>query len=301
MAERRVFAGYYKRYDGKPIFVVRVLRDIDTGEAIVVCKDASFSREDNEHYYLIRYASFCEKVEVDGELRDKYVRQTRREIDTSIVREVYEDGFPEPKSKRFTFVDDEYENRFIRCSKTYYEYAKDVCENYRIDMQRYRLIRERKQYIGVHDREEYLAMREDLAFLQQSLKTVLHDYAEIFKKRFSEGLSIRKTADALQMNRGAVERRQNALYLAFAALLRQRDGRTASSGYRRKPTKITWTQPNSSSFTEALVMQTGASFFACTSPARAKMRVVKWKKIFSEGCQVFRRNCPLSYRGGKSQ
>ena len=35
MAERRVFAGYYKRYDGKPIFVVRVLRDIDTGEAIV--------------------------------------------------------------------------------------------------------------------------------------------------------------------------------------------------------------------------------------------------------------------------
>ena len=86
-----------------------------------------------------------------------------------------------------------------------------------MDLQRYRLIRERKQYIGVHDREEYLA------FLQQSLKTVLHDYAEIFKKRFSEGLSIRKTADALQMNRGAVERRQSALYLAFAVLLRQRD------------------------------------------------------------------------------
>lgn len=127
MALKRVFAGFYTRYDGKPIFVIRVLKDIDTGEAIVVCKDASFSREDNEHYYLIRYASFCEKVEVDGELRDKYVRQTRREIDTSIVREVYEDGFPEPKSKRFTFVDDEYENRFIRCSKTYYEYAKDVC------------------------------------------------------------------------------------------------------------------------------------------------------------------------------
>ena len=151
MAERRVFAGYYKRYDGKPIFVVRVFNDIDTGEAIVVCKDASFSREDNEHYYLIRYASFCEKVEVDGELRDKYIRQTRREIDTSIVREVYEDGFPEPKSKRFPFVDDEYEDRFIRCSQTYCEYAKDICGNYRMDLQRYRLIRERRQYIGVHD------------------------------------------------------------------------------------------------------------------------------------------------------
>ena len=35
MALKRVFAGFYTRYDGKPIFVVRVLRDIDTGEAIV--------------------------------------------------------------------------------------------------------------------------------------------------------------------------------------------------------------------------------------------------------------------------
>ena len=79
MALKRVFAGFYTRYDGKPIFVVRVLKDIDTGESIVVCKDASFAKEDNEHYYLIRYTSFCEQVEVDGVLRDKYVRQTRRD------------------------------------------------------------------------------------------------------------------------------------------------------------------------------------------------------------------------------
>lgn len=128
MALKRVFAGFYTRYDGKPIFVVRVLKDIDTGESIVVCKDASFSKEDNEHYYLIRYTSFCEQVEVDGVLRDKYVRQTRREIDEGTVREVYEDGFPEPKSKPFTYVDDEYAERAIRCSRTYYEYAKDICE-----------------------------------------------------------------------------------------------------------------------------------------------------------------------------
>lgn len=149
MALKRVFAGFYTRYDGKPIFVVRVLKDIDTGESIVVCKDASFSKEDNEHYYLIRYTSFCEQVEVDGVLRDKYVRQTRREIDEGTVREVYEDGFPEPKSKPFTYVDDEYAERAVRCSRTYYEYAKDICENYRMDLRRYKLIRERKQYIGV--------------------------------------------------------------------------------------------------------------------------------------------------------
>ena len=66
---------------GEPIFIVPVLRNIDTGESIVFCKDASFAKEYNEHYYLIRYIFFCEQVEVDGVLRDKYVRQTRREID----------------------------------------------------------------------------------------------------------------------------------------------------------------------------------------------------------------------------
>ena len=120
-------------------------------------------------------------------LRDKYVRQTRREIDEGTVREVYEDGFPEPKSKPFTYVDDEYVERAIRCSRTYYEYAKDICENYRMDLRRYKLIRERKQYIGVSNREAYQAMCEDLAFAQQSLKTVLNDYADLFRKRFSEG------------------------------------------------------------------------------------------------------------------
>ena len=223
MALKRIFVGFYTRYDGKPIFVVRVLKDIDTGESIVVCKDASFSKEDNEHYYLIRYTSFCEQVEVDGVLRDKYIRQTRREIDEGTVREVYEDGFPEPKSKPFTYVDDEYAERAIRCSRTYYEYAKDICENYRMDLRRYKLIRERKQYIGISNREAYQAMCEDLAFAQQSLKTVLNDYANLFRKRFSEGLSIRKAADSMQQNRGVIERRQAALYQAFAQLLQQRD------------------------------------------------------------------------------
>ena len=50
-------------------------------------------------------------------VRDKYVRQTRREIDEGTVREVYEYGFPEPKSKPFTYVDDEYAERAIRCSR----------------------------------------------------------------------------------------------------------------------------------------------------------------------------------------
>ena len=154
MALKRVFAGYYKRYDGKRIYVVRVVKDIDTGEAVVICKDASFIREGNEEYYTIRLESFCEQVNVDGILRDKYIRQTRREVEPEMIGEVTEDGFPEPKSKPFTYVDDEYAERAIRCSRTYYEYAKDICENYRMDLRRYKLIRERKQYIGVSSRRQ---------------------------------------------------------------------------------------------------------------------------------------------------
>ena len=223
MAVKRVFAGYYKRYDGKRIYVVRVVKDIDTGEAVVICKDASFIREGNEEYYTIRLESFCEQMNVDGVLKDKYIRQTRREVEPEMIGEVTEDGFPEPKRKPLTYIDDEYQPRCVRRSCSYYEYAKDICTNYRMDLRRYKLIRERKQYIGMGGKAEYQAMCEDMSFLQQSMRTILKDYVELFQKRFSEGLSVRKTAEAMHLNRGAIERRQIALYRAFAQLLQQRD------------------------------------------------------------------------------
>lgn len=223
MAVKRVFAGYYKRYDGKRIYVVRVVKDIDTSEAVVICKDASFIREGNEEYYTIRLESFCEQVNVDGILKDKYIRQTRREVEPEMIGEVTEDGFPEPKRKPLTYIDDEYQPRCVRRSCSYYEYAKDICTNYRMDLRRYKLIRERKQYIGMGGKAEYQAMCEDMSFLQQSMRTILKDYVELFQKRFSEGLSVRKTAEAMHLNRGAIERRQIALYRTFAQLLQQRD------------------------------------------------------------------------------
>ena len=223
MAVKRVFAGYYKRYDGKRIYVVRVVKDIDTSEAVVICKDASFIREGNEEYYTIRLESFCEQVNVDGILKDKYIRQTRREVEPEMIGEVTEDGFPEPKRKPLTYIDDEYQPRCVRRSCSYYEYAKDICTNYRMDLRRYKLIRERKQYIGMGGKAEYQAMCEDMSFLQQSMRTILKDYVELFQKRFSEGLYVRKTAEAMHLNRGAIERRQIALYRTFAQLLQQRD------------------------------------------------------------------------------
>ena len=220
---KRVYAGYYTRWDKKQTYVVRVVKDIDTGEDIVICKDASFNKKSNEGYYTITKVSFCEQMEVDGVLQDKYIRQTRKEIERNMILEVEEDGFEGPKRKPFTYRDDEYAARYIRTSSSYREYAKDICDNYRLDLCRYKLIKERRQYIGVSGKDSFSAMCEDLSFLQQSLKTVLVDHNGIFQTRYAKGLSVRKSAEALQVNRGVIERRQAALLDAFSQLLYERD------------------------------------------------------------------------------
>lgn len=235
---KRVYAGYYTRWDKKRIYVVRVVKDIDTGEKIVICKDASFSKKDNEDYYTITKASFCEQVKVDGILRDKYIRQTREEIDRCMVLEVEEDGFEGPKRKPFTYRDDEYVDRNIRTSSSYREYAKDICNNYRLDLRRYKLIKERRQYIGVSGKNSFSAMCEDISFLQQSLKTILVDHNEIFQTRYAKGLSVRESAKALQVNRGVIERRQAALIDAFSQLLHERDQADGTCRLCKKLTDI---------------------------------------------------------------
>ena len=235
---KRVCAGYYTRWDKKRIYVVSVVKDIDTGEEIVICKDASFSKKGNEDYYTITKASFCEQVEVDGVLQNKYIRQTREEIDRYMILEVEEDGFEGPKRKPFTYRDDEYAARYIRTSNSYRDYAKDICDNYRLDLLRYRLIKERRQYIGVSGKDSFSAMCEDISFLQQSLKTVLVDHNEIFQTRYAKGLSVRKSADALQVNRGVIERRQAALLDAFSQLLYERDQADGTCRLCKKLTDI---------------------------------------------------------------
>ena len=181
------------------------------------------SEKSNEDYYTITKASFCEQMEVDGVLQDKYIRQTRKEIDRNMILEVEEDGFEGPKRKPFTYRDDEYAARYICTSSSYREYAKDICDNYRLDLCRYKRIKERRQYIGVSGKDSFSAMCEDLSFLQQSLKTVLVDHNEIFQTRYAKDLSVRKSAEALRVNRGVIERRQAALLDAFSQLLYERD------------------------------------------------------------------------------
>ncbi len=227
MALKRVFAGFYTSgTTEKPIFVVRVLKDIDTGESIVVCKDA---KEDNEHYYhpvhILLRAGRGGWCAAGTNTSARPGAKSTKAPSAKWARTAFE-----PKSKPFTYVDDEYAERTIRCSRTYYEYAKGICENYGWDLRRYKLIREQKQYIGISNREAYQAMCEGSCICPAVAQNGAQRLRRSLPKRFSEELSIRKTADAMQQNRGVIERRQVVLYRAFAQLLVAGRGQTVSVG-----------------------------------------------------------------------
>ena len=59
--------------------------------------------------------------------------------------------------------------------------------------------------------------------MDNALKTVLVTYQNYFQERFVEGLSIRKYAEAHQMNRGSVDYLQKKFFSALASLLKERD------------------------------------------------------------------------------
>ena len=60
MADRRIYAGYYRRYDSKLIYVVTVAKDADTSEEMVVWMPATYSEKHT--YYTTSKQSFCESV-----------------------------------------------------------------------------------------------------------------------------------------------------------------------------------------------------------------------------------------------
>ena len=214
---KRVFAGYYRRYDGKHIYVVDVIKDIDTGEEIVICKNDSYNNYD---YYAITKQSFCESTTVNGKTVVKYKRATDREkIGSLAINELTDEGYPPPK--RRTKKEDKPRNR--RQCKTYLAYAKDLCEWYQWDLRIYRLCVQEKKYVGVDGKADFAALSEDLKFLKECLNTVLKDYGEYFRERFVEKKSIRKYAEAHNLNRGSVDHIQRKFFSALAECLENRD------------------------------------------------------------------------------
>lgn len=108
-------------------------------------------------------------------------------------------------------------------SPNYRLYAKDLCDWYSRDLKCYQLCKQTKSFIGVADKADFIALQEDLKFLQNCLKTTLKEYTEYFKARFIDGKSIRKYGEENGLNRGSVDYIQKKFITALAANLEQRD------------------------------------------------------------------------------
>lgn len=218
--DKRVYAGYYKRYDGKLFYVVTMAKDGVTGEDMVIYMP--YSIRNDENYLTISKKQFCEPVMVDGKLRAQYKRQTQMRIEQDFIDSLESDLLPTPKRKRVPIPDEE-KYREYRTATNYYDYAKDLCVNYLVDLRKYKFSKNYYDDFIALSKKEMEIVYEDLKFIKTCFQTVLRDYAEFFNERFIKRLSIRKYAEAHNMNRGSVENIQRKMYKKLSALLYERD------------------------------------------------------------------------------
>ena len=217
MAGRRICAGYYRRYDGKVVYVVSLATDTDTGEEAVIWTTYPFA--DLPRYWTSSKKSFCAFVGVDGE----HKRLTNMKISEAAIERLEDEGFRGPVRKsQKQQMDEEYDSRKYQQAATYHAYAKDLCENYNFDRGKYRFCVKEKRFAAI-TRSDFAKLKEDLQFLDNAMKTVLAEYRDYFQERFVEGLSIRKYAVAHQLNRGSVDYLQKKFFSALARLLKERD------------------------------------------------------------------------------
>ena len=221
MAGRRICAGYYRRYDGKVVYVVSLATDTDTGEEAVIWTTYPFA--DLPRYWTSSKKSFCAFVEVNGDRRAKYKLLLNMKISGEVIERLGEEGFRGPVRKlQRPQPDEAYDSREYQQSLTYYAYAKDLCEHYNFDRNKYRLCVKEKRFAAI-TKSDFAKLKEDLQFLDDALKTVLVTYQGYFQERFVDGLSIRKYAEAHQLNRGSVDYQQKKFFSALASLLKERD------------------------------------------------------------------------------
>lgn len=182
--------GPYLRYDGITVEVLYLTKDIDTGMDMLVCRDAE------SRVYTITKQSFLARTEWQGRFATKY-------------KPLHRENEEEEQARR------------PRQTTDYYSYAKDLCEHFAEDLRKYKLCVDQKQYFI--PKEDLAAIKEDMNFLNNCLRTVLSPYNALFKGRFSDELSIRKYAELNGKNRGSIEYEQKKLFAALAEELRIRD------------------------------------------------------------------------------
>lgn len=74
MSDRRIYAGYYRRYDGKVIYAVTIAKDTDTDEEVVIWTPNVYS--DKRAYYTMSRRSFFDRIFIDGVRQPKFKRRT---------------------------------------------------------------------------------------------------------------------------------------------------------------------------------------------------------------------------------
>ena len=215
--QRRIYAEYYKRYDGMCFYVVDFVKDLETGGDVVICKKETYTRDE---YFTLTREAFCQKVECNGRRMKKYFRVGARDkISERQLDEISAAGYP--TTKRYIPKIDRV--HYPRRQKTYEAYAKDICKWYKNDLTYYQMSMKEKRVIGFEDKKDFLKVKEDLKFMDLCLRTTLLEYAVYFKERFEEGKSIRKYAEEHNLNRGSVAYTQKKLIAVLSNLLEERD------------------------------------------------------------------------------
>ena len=87
----------------------------------------------------------------------------------------------------------------------------------------YKMSMKEKRVLGFEDKRDFLAVKEDLKFIDLCLRTTLKEYADYFKERFEESKSIRKYAEEHKLNRGSVAYTQKKLIATLSNLFEERD------------------------------------------------------------------------------
>ena len=205
MPDRKIRAGYYRRYDGKVFYLVTTAKDLETGEETVILRPYVYG--DVAQYYTMSREAFSGYVEVEGKWKLRYRRLSNMIISEEIIENLEEDGLRGPIRKEKRDRDVECSSRVYQNSPAYYAYAKDLCENYCFDLGKYRFCVNENRYAAI-SREDFAKLREDLIFLHKALRTVLWDYKDYFRGRFIQGLPIRKYAEIHQINCGSVDYQQ---------------------------------------------------------------------------------------------
>ena len=148
MAGRRISAGYYQRYDSKMVYVISRATDADTGEETVIWTTYPFA--EIPRYYTSSKKTFCAFMEVNGERKAKYKRLVNMKVSEEAIERLEEEGFRGPVRKRKKqWIDEAYDSREYQQSPTYYAYAKDLCEHYNFDRNKYRLCVKEKRFAAI--------------------------------------------------------------------------------------------------------------------------------------------------------